>query len=136
MGRILLEIHPKRPQSFTRFDRNFTTKIYIEDDRTSKSLVTFHTGKSYGCFQKKGCFPQIMNLIRVFHDKPSILGVFPLFLVQHQYLFQSNSPKYLGDRYHTPLTDLLRDEPVNIPCASSESSSNGSCYGRHKRKAQ
>ena len=35
--------------------------------------------KQYGCFRKSG-YPQIIHFNRVFHYKPSILGVFPLFL--------------------------------------------------------
>ncbi len=38
----------------------------------------------YWCFQKKW-YPQIINFNKVFHYKPSILGDFPLFLVQHPY---------------------------------------------------
>ena len=34
----------------------------------------------YGCFQKYRENPQIIHFNRVFHYKPSILGVFPLFL--------------------------------------------------------
>ena len=44
---------------------------------------------TYGCFQKSW-YPQIINFNGVFHCKPSILGVFPLFLVQHPYTHSVN----------------------------------------------
>ena len=38
----------------------------------------------YECF-RKWWYPQIIHFNRVFHYKPSILEVFPIFLVQHPY---------------------------------------------------
>ncbi len=44
------------------------------------------TWKTYGCWTKNmGKPPKSSHLNKVFHYKPSILGVFPLFLVQHPY---------------------------------------------------
>ena len=65
------------------FDPNWSFEVESRDGLVQDQGGTNKNWKSFkkmGVSKNRGTYPQIMNFNRVFHYKPSILGVLPLFL--------------------------------------------------------
>ena len=79
----------------------------------SMFFLGVHGRAASGCFQKSW-YPQIINFNRVFHYKPSILVVFPLFLETSKYELRVGVVKNVGVLFQQKKSFLAAGERSNF----------------------